>query len=104
MDTKKKILVENILFDAIKTIHNVDNEDERNAYLKEYFTKFCKKNEISTEEAYELLEKMFKEKSDTTIFKYEHYSDGKLGKILFGNDKRTNFENTNRLEKSIEDR
>ena len=104
MENEKRLLVENILFDTIKAIHDIDNEEERNKYLKEYFTKFCKKTEIDPEEAYELLEKMFKQKRETTIFKYEHYIDGKLGKLLLGNDKTNIKENTSKTEKSIEDR
>ncbi len=87
MEERKKILVETVLFDAIRAFHDIDDETKRNKYLKEYFEEFCNKTKVNPTEAYEILEKIFKEKRKNTEYTYEYYKDGLLKQILFNDNK-----------------
>lgn len=87
MDDKKQILVEHILFDALRTFHDSDDKEKRELYAKEFFDEFCKKYQVDPVETYFILQKMFEQKRSTSIFKYEHYDGDKLKGILFKEDK-----------------
>lgn len=88
MDTRKQCLVETILFDSLSAFHDADDKDRITKLARGFFLDFCKKYEIDEQEAFEIIERMFKEKRETTMFKYEHYQDEKLSNILFGDDEK----------------
>lgn len=94
MDEKQTLLVELVLYDAIKAFHDCDDKQKRNRYIKSFTLKFCKENGIDPLEAVDKLNELFKIKRSQSQFPYQHYDNGKLEKIIFSGKKPTTKKKT----------
>lgn len=90
MDSRKRILVEEILFTAMSAFHDIDNKQEREKYARDYFSGFCQRYDVDANEAYDMLNEMFEHKRTHTIFDYEHYKGDNLSQILLGEKSEKN--------------
>ena len=99
MDNNKKILIESTLFKAVISFHDIDDETQREQFLKEYFEEFCTKLDVDPTEACSLIEEMIERTRENSDFKYEHYKDDGLRKVLLG----TESQKTAIDKKSVED-
>lgn len=83
MDRNQELLIELDLFEAIGVFHECDDKEERERNIKEYTLTFCKKYNIDPFEAIDKLTDYFKAKREQTPFKYGHYRDNELKRIIF---------------------
>ena len=81
MTNEQRVLVETDLFRAISAFHDLDDKELREKYAREFFSDFCKKNNIDPKEAYTTIESILDHKRKHTPFGYEHYNN--LEDILF---------------------
>ncbi|MBR3881733.1 MAG: hypothetical protein IKJ36_00510 [Clostridia bacterium] len=88
MTREQLLLTENVLIDAIKAFHDLDDKKTRETYVREYTLKFCKDNNIDPREAIDVLNAYFeRRRKDDTMFNFEHYKGKKtLEKIIFSDE------------------
>ena len=78
MTREQLLLTENVLIDAIKAFHDLDDKKTRETYVREYTLKFCKDNNIDPREAIDVLNAYFeRRRKDDTMFNFEHYKGKK---------------------------
>ena len=84
MTREQLLLTENVLIDAVRAFHDLDDKEKRETYVREYTLKFCKENGIDPKEAISVLTSYFeKRRKDDTMFNFEHYKGKKtLEKII----------------------
>lgn len=84
MTNEQLLLTENVLIDAVRAFHDLDNKQKREEYVREFTLDFCKKNNIDPKEAIDVLNKYFeRRRKDDTPFNFEHYKGKKtLEKII----------------------
>ena len=104
MDSKKQILVEQVLFTAISAFHDLDNKDKITKYARDYFSGFCERYDVDGQEAYEILEEMFEHRRTHTIFEYEYYKDGALSEILLGKEQEKDVKPKIKSDKTLDER
>ena len=75
MTNEQKLLVETVLFNAVRAFHDCDDKEKRKTYTREYTVEFCEEHGIDVMEAIEYMTEMFKEKRKHSQFKYEHYEN-----------------------------
>ncbi|MBR3512585.1 MAG: hypothetical protein IKN74_06520 [Clostridia bacterium] len=88
MQKDQEILVETELFTAVSAFHDADDKKKREKYVKEYTLEFCKKYNIDPMEAVGKLKDMFEDRRNKTMFKYEHYKDDSLDKIILDEEEK----------------
>ena len=88
MDKREEVLIEGDLFDALRAFHDLDDREKRNQYVKEYVLEFCSNNNIDPREAIDKLIIMFEDRRKSTIYKYEHYKNDPLDKIVFDDNEK----------------
>lgn len=84
MTNEQKLLVEAVLFNAVRTFHDCDDKEKREKYTREYTIEFCEKHGVDIKEAIDYMTEMFKERRKNSQFKYEHYQN--LEKIILPDD------------------
>ena len=90
MDIEKKILIENVLFNAISAFfHDCDNKEKREQYIKEYTIRFCEVYDLNTVEVIEILKGIIERQKKTGFRPFPNYEKDTLDKIIFGNKKAT---------------
>ncbi len=88
MTTEQLLLTENVLIDAVKAFHDLDDKKKREQYVREYTLEFCEKNKIDPKEAIAVLNKYFeRRRKDDTMYNFEHYKGKKtLERIILSEE------------------
>ena len=88
MDIEKKILIENVLFDAISAfLHDCDDKEKREKYIKEYTIRFCDVYNLNPVEVIEILKGIIERQKKTGFRPFPHYEKDTLDKIILGDKK-----------------
>lgn len=92
MTNEQLLLTENILINAVKAFHDLDDKQKREEYVREFTLNFCKENKIDPKEAIDVLNKYFESRrKDDTPFNFEHYKGKKtLEKIILSDELSAN--------------
>ena len=88
MTTEQLLLTENVLIDAVKAFHDLDDKKKREQYVREYTLEFCKENKIDPKEAIAVLNQYFeRRRQDDTMYNFEHYKGKKtLERIILSEE------------------
>ena len=88
MTTEQLLLTENVLINAVKAFHDLDDKKKREQYVREYTLEFCEKNKIDPKEAIAVLNQYFeRRRKDDTMYNFEHYKGKKtLERIILSEE------------------
>ena len=88
MTTEQLLLTENVLINAVKAFHDLDDKKKREQYVREYTLEFCEENKIDPKEAIAVLNQYFeRRRKDDTMYNFEHYKGKKtLERIILSEE------------------
>ena len=89
MDTRQKVLLENILITKISVFHDIDDTERREEYVRKCFFEFCEEYDVDQNEAFEIVEKYFQADRRVTRTTPYYYTD--LRSIIFPSDSKKDF-------------
>ena len=86
---EEKLLIENILYNSIRTFYDLDDVQKRNQIVKEYFFQFCDKYNMNYEEVLSKLMSMFSGQMNKKIYQDCQQLEKNLGLTKSNNKKTT---------------
>lgn len=88
MTREQLLLTENVLIDAVRAFHDLDDKEDRETTVREYTLKFCEENGIDPKEAIDVLNAYFeRRRKDDSMYKFEHYKGKKTLENIILSDK-----------------